>query len=303
MDTIAHRGGSGFYVENSIPAFMNAIEKGCVSAELDVHLTKDKEVVVHHNAKLNYGYCKKNDGSWITQKEEYPISTLILQEIKQYTIGEVNPESDYGSRFPELISVKDQQIPTLRELISAVKEKSDSFELVIEIKTDNFDIREETWKTLIDEVLNIVVEEDFLNRTLLCSFEWDALIYAKVLYPEIRIWFTVFPLSWYNDGEVPKEDIPPSEKYLMQFRDFFYEQKRHWYKDVGILDIEEIIFDAKEQGADALFCYYSDCSEDIIANVHNANMDIMAWSVNLRDKKQIDRIQNSKIDGFCTDYP
>ena len=32
MDIIAHRGGSGFYIENSIPAFMNAIHKGCTGA-------------------------------------------------------------------------------------------------------------------------------------------------------------------------------------------------------------------------------------------------------------------------------
>ena len=36
MDIIAHRGGSGYYVENSMPAFMSAIDKGCVSDELEV---------------------------------------------------------------------------------------------------------------------------------------------------------------------------------------------------------------------------------------------------------------------------
>jgi len=67
VDIIAHRGGSGLYIENSLAAFANAVEKGCAKAELDVHLTKDHQVVVHHNAKLHRGYCRKLGGKWIAR--------------------------------------------------------------------------------------------------------------------------------------------------------------------------------------------------------------------------------------------
>lgn len=48
----AHRGGAGYFAENTLKAFEFAIELGCTGSELDVHLTKDGEVVVHHNNKL-----------------------------------------------------------------------------------------------------------------------------------------------------------------------------------------------------------------------------------------------------------
>jgi len=237
------------------------------------------------------------------QDEEYAIATLTLDELKQYTIGEPNPVSDYASKFPDLVSVGDQKIPTLREVIALAKEKSDTFQLVIEIKTDIFDDNTKSWKALVDEVMKVVTEEDFMHRTLLCGFDWEALIYAKNLYPQIQTWFTVFPFSWYGNGIVPSSDIPPSQNYLAQFRDFYSKHKIDWYREDGTIDMDTIISDAKGKGANALFCYYSDCTQDIITQVHSKNMEIMAWSVNLRDKAALQTIHNSDIDGLCTDYP
>jgi len=49
---ISHRGGCGELPENTFPAFDNAIAKGAQIIELDVHLTKDKKVVVFHDPSL-----------------------------------------------------------------------------------------------------------------------------------------------------------------------------------------------------------------------------------------------------------
>lgn len=55
----AHRGGAGYFVENTLAVFEFAIELGCDGAELDVYLSKDGEVIVHHNAALNHRFCQK----------------------------------------------------------------------------------------------------------------------------------------------------------------------------------------------------------------------------------------------------
>lgn len=48
----AHRGGSREAEENTLPAFENAVGLGYGHVELDVHLTRDGAVVVHHDASL-----------------------------------------------------------------------------------------------------------------------------------------------------------------------------------------------------------------------------------------------------------
>jgi len=50
---IAHRGGAGEGYENTILAFRRAVDHGAGMLELDVHLSKDGEVVVAHDLQLN----------------------------------------------------------------------------------------------------------------------------------------------------------------------------------------------------------------------------------------------------------
>ena len=50
FERIAHRGVPGERVENTLPGFMLAIERGADAIELDVHLSSDGVVVVHHDA-------------------------------------------------------------------------------------------------------------------------------------------------------------------------------------------------------------------------------------------------------------
>ena len=48
----AHRGGCALAPENTITAFDNGLELGADGLELDVHLSKDGVVVVHHDVTL-----------------------------------------------------------------------------------------------------------------------------------------------------------------------------------------------------------------------------------------------------------
>ncbi len=48
----AHRGGSLEAEENTLPAFERAVGLGYTHVELDVHLTRDGQVVIHHDPTL-----------------------------------------------------------------------------------------------------------------------------------------------------------------------------------------------------------------------------------------------------------
>src|SRR5829696_8974394 len=49
----AHRGGGALAPENTIAAFDNGLALGADGLELDVHLSRDGVVVVHHDRTLN----------------------------------------------------------------------------------------------------------------------------------------------------------------------------------------------------------------------------------------------------------
>src|SRR5262245_32359421 len=93
---IAHRGGAGLRAENTLPAFQRAVQLGCEAAELDVMLTADGVVVVHHDLRLNPGLTRK-DGHWL--KGQTPrIKDISFAELGAYDVGRADPESDYGRR-------------------------------------------------------------------------------------------------------------------------------------------------------------------------------------------------------------
>src|SRR5262245_10871035 len=50
---IAHRGASAFAPENTMEAFRKAADLGCHLIELDVHFSKDNELIVIHDDDLN----------------------------------------------------------------------------------------------------------------------------------------------------------------------------------------------------------------------------------------------------------
>lgn len=55
LSAIAHRGGAGYWPENTLEAFSNASSKGADGVELDVRTTKDGVQVVHHDAYISAG--------------------------------------------------------------------------------------------------------------------------------------------------------------------------------------------------------------------------------------------------------
>ena len=68
-----HRGFSGNYPENTLLAFSKAIEAGCDGIELDVHLTKDGEVVVIHDETVD----RTTDGTGF-------VADYTLKELKSF---------------------------------------------------------------------------------------------------------------------------------------------------------------------------------------------------------------------------
>ncbi|MBU1164441.1 glycerophosphodiester phosphodiesterase [Patescibacteria group bacterium] len=99
---IGHRGACGYAPENTLLSFQKAIDLGCNGTELDVHLTKDGEVVVIHDEKVD----RTTDGHGY-------VSGMTLDELKKLNCEE------------------GQKIPTLQEVIDLCKGK---INLYIELK-------------------------------------------------------------------------------------------------------------------------------------------------------------------------
>jgi glycerophosphoryl diester phosphodiesterase len=96
IEIIAHRGASVERPENTLVAFSRAIELGADAVELDVHLSADGVLMVHHDAVPH----------------DAPSPALAHRDIRTLTVEELGA-----------FRVGEQPIPTLAQVSDAVGER------------------------------------------------------------------------------------------------------------------------------------------------------------------------------------
>lgn len=84
---IAHRGDTKDHPENTLSAFRAALENGADAIELDVHLTNDGELIVHHDYYL--GNPDNGEGKIYEKDSSYIKSLQIGENEKIPTLEEV----------------------------------------------------------------------------------------------------------------------------------------------------------------------------------------------------------------------
>jgi glycerophosphoryl diester phosphodiesterase len=158
----AHRGGAALRPENTIAAFDNGLALGADGLELDVRLSRDGVVVVHHDAMLD----RTTDGRGAVAERSFAELAAV----------------DAGYRFQLRGAEHDgypfrQQgigIPTLESVLH----RYPAVPLIIELKTAGDELARRT--------VEVVREAGALPRVALGSFSGPALRAARQLAPGLR---------------------------------------------------------------------------------------------------------------------
>lgn len=187
---IAHRGGAGLKPENTLSAFSAAIARGYDGAELDVQLSADGVVVVHHDFRLN-PVLTRFAGGWLSGQTP-AIKDLSYAALQAYDIGRADPGSDYVRSHPKLAPAEGERIPTLDAVLARAKEARSPFELFVELKTSQ---SPDSGDALVLAEEALAVMESYLDRTVFVGFDWRGLKHIKELAPGARCWFSTDKLN------------------------------------------------------------------------------------------------------------
>lgn len=144
----AHRGSKCNRPENTLAAFQEALRVKSDGIELDVHLSKDNQLVVIHDEKVNR-----------TTSGKGRVRDLRLAELKQLDAG-----SWFDSRF------RGERIPTLQEVINLLTKENFTGFLNIEFKTDIID-----YSDIEEKVLELVAQQTLTFRIIYSSFNVNTL--------------------------------------------------------------------------------------------------------------------------------
>jgi len=146
---IAHRGYRAKYPENTLASFKAALAAGAGMLELDVMLTKDRKVVVIHDATLE----RTTDGHG---------------QVNSYTLKELK-ELDAGSWFHPRFA--GEHLPALEEVLGLVHGRTF---LNIEIKSNAYEAHHPP-DAIEKQVVELVRRKNALTSVLISSFEWKIL--------------------------------------------------------------------------------------------------------------------------------
>jgi len=184
---IGHRGAAGLMPENTLAAFKRGCDLGIDAIELDVLVSADGQMVVHHDFKLKPEIARTADGAWISAGSQPAVKDLTLSQLKAYDIGRLQPKTSYASRFPEQIAADGERIPTFKEVIDLFKKScSPSTRLFVEIKTSPEEPNlAPPPEAVSEQVVKMVKEEGIADRTWVLSFDWRNLVHIQKTAPEI----------------------------------------------------------------------------------------------------------------------
>ncbi|MFC5559036.1 glycerophosphodiester phosphodiesterase [Ureibacillus thermophilus] len=157
MQIFAHRGYSSKYPENTLAAFEAAAKLDITGVELDVHLTKDRQVVVIHDEKIN----RTSNGKGF-------VKDMTLKELRQF---------DFGSWFNK--KFRGEKIPTLAEVLDLLK--NTSHKINIELKSDKI-----IYPGLEELVLREAENFRLKDRVIISSFDHEAVKRMVELAPDIE---------------------------------------------------------------------------------------------------------------------
>jgi glycerophosphoryl diester phosphodiesterase len=191
IDFQAHRGGRGLMPENTIPAMLSAMDNDkVITLEMDLAITKDKQVVVSHDPTLNPIITTKADGTYI-KANEFIIYQMNYDQLQKFDVGlKIHPV------YPQQKKIA-VTIPTLNDLVDSVEMKSSMIGRAmmynIEIKSiaEKDIIEHPAPDEFVDLVVKIINQKNIDARTTIQSFDVRPLKVLHDKYPRIQLAYLV----------------------------------------------------------------------------------------------------------------
>ncbi len=152
---IAHRGASYLAPENTVASAKLAWELGADAVELDIHLSADHCIMVHHDATT-----KRQTGTNLKIKES------TSEELRKLDAGSFKDAKYAG-----------EKIPFLEEIIETVPVGKN---LVIEIKCE---------QEVLPFLKKTIDASNKIKQMVFIAFDWETIVATKALFPDNKCYW------------------------------------------------------------------------------------------------------------------
>jgi glycerophosphoryl diester phosphodiesterase len=157
IQVLAHRGASAYAPENTLAAFRLAIEQRADWLELDVQQTKDGQLVVFHDLRME----RTTNGSGA-------LRDLTLEQVRQLDAG-----GWYGPSFAG------ERVPTFEEVVALAREQN--IRIFPEVKDPRL------YPGIEERVAAVISAYEYEDRTIIQSFDMTSLERLRQSNPRLKL--------------------------------------------------------------------------------------------------------------------
>lgn len=263
IDLQGHRGARGLLPENTIPAFLRALDLGVTTLEMDVVINAEGNVFLSHEPWMSAIICSHPDGRKVKQSEE--------KSLKIYAMSDDDIRGfDCGSRghpdFPEQQAMKVSK-PMLSEVFEAVQLRTAEtgrepvlFNIEIKSSPESDGVFHPQVDQYARALYGVLLKHGVLKRTSIQSLDPRALEAAHNIDRDISIILLV-------------------------------KNREGLQKNLNRLSFTPDIYSPD----------YERVNKDMIEAAHAQNIRVIPWTVN--DEKIMRKLVALDVDGLITDYP
>lgn len=263
IEVQGHRGDRGNYPENSIPAFISAVKKGVDVLELDVVISKDRQVVVSHEPYMSTTYMLKPNGEKIAPQKakSYQFYKMTYDSIRTFDGGsKINPH------FPDQKKMKTHK-PLLSEVMDTVSTfiaktglRPVRYNIEIKSKPEEYGIFQPFPEEFVNLVVQLIDQKKMRDQVIIQSFDINVLQVLHQLFPEIELAYLV------SNGTLK------SNLSLLGFKPDIYSPNFKLVTDKEFVD-----------------------------SIHRLEMKLIPWTIN--KSSNIQEMIRMGVDGVISDYP
>ena len=267
FDLQGHRGARGLLPENTIPAFLHALDLGVTTLEMDSVINAEGHVVVSHEAWMSAMICSHPDGSAVSVNEEKKLRIYAMsdQQLATYDCGQ-RGHPDFPRQRPMPVAK-----PLLRDVFLAVEAHAETttirgrsgpvrYNIEIKSRPEHDGIFHPGVVEFANILYGLVYAFDLTGRTTIQSFDPRALEAVHAIDRQIS-----------TSLIVANHDGLQANLGRLSFTPAIYSP------DYALLDRRQI------------------------EAAHALNMGVVPWTVN--DRKTMLELIAMGVDGFITDYP
>jgi glycerophosphoryl diester phosphodiesterase len=280
-----HRGARGLAPENTLAGFACALKVGVDVLELDLRMSADGKIVIHHDRKLNPDLTRIKAGTWLTPPTK-PLDHYTFEALQQYDMGHARPESSILKRFPCQTAWDGQTIPDLAMLRDRVAPAlDDGLLLNLEIKSDP--LKPEQGPTPTDWATTLVDELNTLGLIDQCwvqSFDWRVLRQIHALTDQL-------PTGFLTSAQPDFDTITAHANSASPWLDG-YDPAQFSH------NLPQAIAAA---GGHYWGPFFQDLTRSRVAEAQSLGLEVHTWTVN--EITHIETMVDYAVNGIISDYP